>query len=555
MVGESRRGFPFLFDDTTTEASAERTQSGSGQNGDPSGAEAQLAGYVPMQPAVIPDVPSGADIAPIPFTFEGKTFYIGPAEDDALRNPLMNKGRSTQEGRSEVVRQCVGFWTLGGDGKTYTTVPSQLFDGLFEDLELSLQRGKYCNRADPSVYYLCDDTDPANPVIDKTHMALLCTNDTPGTWVTVLTGRAKAGIEGGGFAADGSFAAYGQYGVTRTTVISAEHPEEALTDGLAAVNRFFADCVSTYKPDDPAALGRDPEEVLVFRYTLPYIAGGYAGTIHVPDVRNSRCTFQVIGEGDGSQRVTIHGGIVAGGAQYGRDENGTMIYGGGVTRLYTLDFVGTGDLDDPENICGTGTGEINAYNCSFSGYSRAMECEGEQNWKLGFNNCTFRRNGVAVYMNATGRVDGNCRMSGNTFEENRIAIWLAHFSPMYGLHVYNIQGCRFVENTCDVRNTSGRVFFMPRNLFIHGGVATNIVPCGLPGFDISPVSAYPYLTMDMRDVVYDVSYYGDNAIYISSDLEYQVPIFILNGIARYAVVGQAGDEDQFNGFWLFGNQA
>ena len=118
------------------------------------------------------------------------------------------------------------------------------------------------------------------------------------------------------------------------------------------------------------------------------------------------------------------------------------------------------------NVAFDGDSMCNVSNCTFTGYDIAIKC-GTSLRMFGRYN-TFTENHIAWKLSEACKGDGNPDAQSCVFKENDYALYVENFNGF--LSRYAPRYCRFIDNTYDVYNGSGRWWFLPGNFFRqHGG--------------------------------------------------------------------------------------
>ena len=193
-------------------------------------------------------------------------------------------------------------------------------------------------------------------------------------------------------------------------------------------------------------------------------SSGYCGRIEIPDVQKDGIRIWVEIRGVGNDPVTLFGGIYS-------DTIPFSVAG--------INFVGAGkDNEDGQykktwedgpnagkpNVAFDGNSMSNLTNCTFTGYDIAIKC-GESLRMFGRYN-TFTENRIAWKL-SEWKFDGNPDAQSCTFERNDYALYVESFNGFPSN--YAPRYCKFIDNTCDVYNGSGRWWFLPGNFFSHNG--------------------------------------------------------------------------------------
>lgn len=193
---------------------------------------------------------------------------------------------------------------------------------------------------------------------------------------------------------------------------------------------------------------------------------GYCGRIWIPSSPNPGVNIWVEIRGVGNDPVTLFGGIYSDTIPFSVAE---------------INFVGAGkDNEDGQykktwedgpnagkpNVAFDGNSMSNLTNCTFTGYDIAIKC-GTSLRMFGRYN-TFTENHIAWKLSEACKGDGNPDAQSCVFEKNDYALYVENFNGFPSR--YAPRYCRFIENTFDVYNGSGRWWFLPGNFFSHKGI-------------------------------------------------------------------------------------
>ena len=118
------------------------------------------------------------------------------------------------------------------------------------------------------------------------------------------------------------------------------------------------------------------------------------------------------------------------------------------------------------NVAFDGDSMCNVAFCTFTGYDIAIKC-GTSLRMFGRYN-TFTKNHIAWKLSEACKGDGNPDAQSCVFEENDYALYVENFNGFPSR--YAPRYCRFIDNTFDVYNGSGRWWFLPGNFFSHNGI-------------------------------------------------------------------------------------
>lgn len=192
----------------------------------------------------------------------------------------------------------------------------------------------------------------------------------------------------------------------------------------------------------------------------------YRGRIKIPDaqVDGVELWVQIQGVGDKGVEytsVTLTGGIYSDTIPF--SVAGINFKGAGKEyKTWPEDSPNAGKL----NVAFDGNSESNVSNCTFTGYDIAIKC-GTSLRMFGRYN-TFTENHIAWKLSEACKGDGNPDAQSCVFEENDYALYVENFNGFPSR--YAPRYCRFIDNTFDVYNGSGRWWFLPGNFFSHNGI-------------------------------------------------------------------------------------
>ena len=252
-------------------------------------------------------------------------------------------------------------------------------------------------------------------------------------------------------------------------------------------------------------------------YDIKLPAQTYEGTIVIPAEGANSGRKIVYLEGCKDDLTAIKGGI--------RSDN-DLLY------ARWLHFTGAGrnveTLDDGKtpNSALYGSGKVDSDGCTFEEYDKAVVWEGNRRMFGRVN--TYRNNNIAWYVDLSqGNVSGDTEGYGTTFENNSCAIYVASVGSLeYTGEITDYTGKNvFRNNELDIRNNSGRAWFMPRNYFVEG--STPKIKVDAPYLT---VSCYPMYDYNTNTFYYD--YEQDAQTYIISNnlaRHYRTPAANLDG--------------------------
>lgn len=201
-------------------------------------------------------------------------------------------------------------------------------------------------------------------------------------------------------------------------------------------------------------------------YTVNLAAGTYDGTIVIPKETGSGRLIVILKGSSEEGGTTICGGI--------QSDNDTL-------SIQNVRFTGAGAEqetwpDGTPNYALYGAGRANSVRCTFEDYDRAVVwTEGRR--MFGIDN-VYTNNHIAWYVDFQYSSGGNTDATGTTFEDNFCAIYIKSLGDTrYTNEITDvIRFNRFIGNTTDVHNLTGRWWFIPANYFNHTvlGITTEI---------------------------------------------------------------------------------
>lgn len=187
----------------------------------------------------------------------------------------------------------------------------------------------------------------------------------------------------------------------------------------------------------------------------------YEGTVVIPKegTNSGRKIVYLCGSTASSgTKTTIKGGI--------RSDNDLLV-------VQNIHFTGAGrsmeTLTDgtTPNSALYGSGKVDSDGCTFEEYYKAVVWEG--NRRLFGRGNTYKNNNIAWYVDLSqGNVSGDTEGYRTTFENNSCAIYVASVGSLKytGEITDDTRNNVFRNNTTDIRNDSGRPWFMPANYFV-----------------------------------------------------------------------------------------
>lgn len=194
----------------------------------------------------------------------------------------------------------------------------------------------------------------------------------------------------------------------------------------------------------------------------------YEGTVVIPKegANSGRKIVYLCGStADSGTKTTIKGGI--------RSDNDLLV-------VQNIHFTGAGKdmvtLTDGKtpNSALYGSGKVDSDGCTFEEYYKAVVWEG--NRRLFGRDNTYQNNNIAWYVDLSqGNVSGDTQGVETTFENNSCAIYVESVGSLeYTGEITDYTGNNvFRNNTTDIRNDSGRPWFMPANYFVQTDATGN----------------------------------------------------------------------------------
>lgn len=255
----------------------------------------------------------------------------------------------------------------------------------------------------------------------------------------------------------------------------------------------------------------------------------YRGQIRIEDWRVDGVELWVqimgVGQNQGVEKipVTLSGGIYSDTIPF--SVSGVNFVGAGKGKT---NWPKDGPNKGNANVAFDGGSMSNVSNCTFTGYDIAIKC-GTSLRMFGRYN-TFTENHIAWKL-SEWKFDGNPDAQSCTFERNDYALYVESFNGFPSN--YAPRYCKFIDNTCDVYNGSGRWWFLPGNFFSHNGILMPVYDRGA-----TSVFCYPMATREGTNGQEEnnpVTYYYDqldeNGDTVSNALTktYQTPKSELSG--------------------------
>ena len=208
----------------------------------------------------------------------------------------------------------------------------------------------------------------------------------------------------------------------------------------------------------------------------------YRGQIRIEDWRVDGVELWVqimgVGQNQGVEKipVTLSGGIYSDTIPF--SVSGVNFVGAGKGKT---NWPKDGPNKGNANVAFDGGSMSNVSNCTFTGYDIAIKC-GTSLRMFGRYN-TFTENHIAWKLSEACKGDGNPDAQSCVFKENDYALYVESFNGFPSN--YAPRYCKFIDNTCDVYNGSGRWWFLPGNFFSHNGIL-------MPVYDRGATSVFCY---------------------------------------------------------------
>lgn len=201
-------------------------------------------------------------------------------------------------------------------------------------------------------------------------------------------------------------------------------------------------------------------------YYIYLPAKTYEGTVEIPKegTNSGRKIVYLEGCWENGVQTTINGGI--------RSDN-DLLYARRIR--FTGAGMGVQTLSSgAPNSALYGSGKVDSEGCTFEGYDKAVIWEG--NRRLFGRVNTYKNNNIAWYVDLSyGDASGDTQGVGTTFENNSCAIYVASVGSLeYTGEITDYTGNNvFRNNATDIRNDSGRPWFMPANYFVQTDATGN----------------------------------------------------------------------------------
>lgn len=456
----------------------------------------------PAHTAAAEEIVEGHDksyYGPAAFTYDGGTYYLGITDAVQVTQPYSAGGIEADSDTVVHCRNCAAFWTHDENG--YELVGAGTRDELLEAFNDTLTLSIYAIGNEDAVI-------PAQIkfVSQNGWEPAACwrfNKDNGGDWEIRVTGTIN-----------------GREVVSHTlfswTVNKVESETFTAEEGVEGINSWLGG----FTPDS------------LTRYKIYLEPGEFKGVITVPD----GMSVEIYGSRDDKNMSVTN---LRGGICFGADSH---------SYFERINFIGEGK-DKPARSDGSpnyavyggngGTAACANYTfCTFSDYYTAILCEGRFCAIGDGLGSEFRNNHIAFYFDVSeGDGGGNPHMTGNVFIENDVAIDLAGFAPDFPPRRYVFRQLSFIDNGVDVRNNSGRYFFLPNNYFSHDGTEEiRTATSGDPMLNL--VSAFP--TADEAFTRYN---YGDDRPVVANSMaeDYPIPASELDG-KLISVIDDAGGD-------------
>lgn len=197
----------------------------------------------------------------------------------------------------------------------------------------------------------------------------------------------------------------------------------------------------------------------------------YEGTVVIPKegINSGRKIVYLCGStADSGTKTTIKGGI--------RSDNDLLVVQNIHFTGADKDMVTLTDSKTPNSAL-YGSGKVDSDGCTFEEYYKAVVWEG--NRRLFGRGNTYKNNNIAWYVDLSrGNVSGDTQGVETTFENNSCAIYVASVGSLEytGEITDDTRNNVFRNNTTDIRNDSGRPWFMPANYFVQTDATGNETP-------------------------------------------------------------------------------
>ena len=456
---------------------------------------------------------------PVAFAYEGDTYYVGRGD----RQPSTFGGDNLNWDETRRRESRIGFWTMDKDGNYFPVQDPNLLEKLraqFTSLTLTI----YADNNIPSGEY------PAKyPTVEyQTDGAIFhtFTNQQNGLWVYVVEGTLADSTE---------FVSFSWFGY--------EFKQEMVfeADSVAEANDYLAYIINNC-PDD-------------VNYVLQLPEGTLSGIIEIPEARGAwPITIRGAVDEYGNPATVLKGGIVADAGRHCALEYLILQGAGKNYKTWPNDVEG---LAGYANIGLSGTATAFYDHCEFLDYDIAVLCT--DGLRFGGVATCFANNGIGIYVDTPAHWGGQAAMDWCVFTENGIAIWIEQLEHNDGntpMSVYEIIKSCFIENKCDIKNTTGKKFFIAGNYFQHNGSAISALDGNLRPWLAGRVYIAPvYTNWDVAEggeIVLSNAYWGEYATLRNGDTaKYDLRVQELAGMTLN-VIDQPDAENETTVTFQFG---
>ena len=254
------------------------------------------------------------------------------------------------------------------------------------------------------------------------------------------------------------------YGVATLTVMEDISLTNEQCKSVEAINKALELEIKKLQRDN-AKLEADMYTITA--YLTDTDQDAYRGQIRIEDWRVDGVELWVqimgVGQNQGVEKipVTLSGGIYSDTIPF--SVSGVNFVGAGKGKT---NWPKDGQNKGNANVAFDGNSMSNVSNCTFTGYDIAIKC-GTSLRMFGRYN-TFTENHIAWKLSEACEGDGNPDAQSCVFEKNDYALYVENFNGFPSR--YAPRYCRFIDNTFDVYNGSGRWWFLPGNFFSHNGI-------------------------------------------------------------------------------------
>ena len=272
---------------------------------------------------------------------------------------------------------------------------------------------------------------------------------------------------------------------------------------------------------------------------------------------------EAAGENAHSGTIEIPAGLgnvaIEGGSQY-HDPSSTQLKGGIVVGedstllLAEITLIGAGKNNRTREDGTTpnygiwGAGNVQYSNAVLRDFYHGIHCEGQLSF--GGGNTTFQSNHVGLYLNLSAPSAGNLEMGRVLFKENDIALEFVRIPSSFPFTMYRIYSTCFIDNGCDIKNSTGRKYFVTGNYFEHDGNTTAVVDTGK--WTQGPVYVCPVYTVYEDGNFYEL-YWGKNATMSNNDTgNHPIPKSKLSG--SFTIIDAPNTADETSVVFDFGEE-